>query len=166
MRKINFIQILAIIVAMTVLGCRSSEQKQDTEVDPLETLNQEIEESPKEDSLLISRARLFKERENYDLAVKDVQKAMYLNPDRPDYYALLADYLMLNFQSRQAAQILESGIIKWPVNPGLRLKAAQVYTIFKNYPKANTHLTEGLPTRSAKRRDVLHGRKFVSGTGG
>lgn len=108
-----------------------------TEID---NLNIAIEENPKAANLYAERGQALWDVQGYDEAIKDMEKAVELSPDTPEYYHDLANFYMDYFRSRKALKVMEAAGLKFPTRIPTLLKLSEFYLILKDYGAANRTL--------------------------
>lgn len=112
----------------------------DPQVDPeLAALNNLIEKSPDNDSLLYRRAEVYYKLEGYDEAIRDLDRAIQLDSLRPAYYHLLAD-AFLDYgrpnDSKRALDVLLTAAARFPGRIPTLLKLSEFQLIVRQHSDA------------------------------
>ncbi len=124
----------------------NNDPKPATQTDPAERLdpalaklNEQINQSPGNDSLLYLRAKIYANLEGYDEALNDLQQAIQLDSLQPQYYNLLADVL-LDYgrpnDSKRAIDVLLQAAYLFPSRIPTLLKLSEVQLIVKQHNEA------------------------------
>ena len=106
----------------------------------IDKLNIAIQESPEDAALYAERGQALWDVQGYDEAIKDMEKAVELSADTPEYYHSLANFYMDYFRSRKALKIMETAGMKFPERIPTLLKLSEFYLILKDYGAANRTL--------------------------
>lgn len=129
--------ILAIVVAATILACKGDvKQKvgyQKTGDEIIDALSQQIENAPLVPQNYYKRASALYEREDYALAIDDLNKALAIDSLNPDYYHLLADSYMDYYRSREALETMRSVLKIYPDRVPSLLKLAELEYIVERH---------------------------------
>jgi tetratricopeptide (TPR) repeat protein len=99
----------------------------------LDKLNAAIKENSEDASLYAQRGQALWDVQGYDEAIKDMEKAVELSSDTPEYYHTLANFYMDYFRSRKAIKTMETAGLKFPERIPTLLKLSEFYLILKNY---------------------------------
>lgn len=83
--------------------------------------------------LYAQRAELYYERDGYDEAIRDLQKALSIDSVNVDYHHLLADVYMDYFRSRLALRTMERAAALYPERIPTLLKLSEFQYILKQY---------------------------------
>lgn len=109
--------------AVTVEGPKSTG---DSLVDQL---SQQITSDPSNPELLYQRANTLYEKDEYEAAIRDLEKAMSIDSLKPKYYHLLADSYLDYFRSRQALDMMERASRVFPERIPTLLKLSEMQMI-------------------------------------
>lgn len=117
-----------------------NESGSQVDIDPeLAQLTSLIESDPSNDSLLYSRARVYYNLEDYDQALKDLNRAITIDSMQPRYYHLLAD-VFLDYarpnDSRRAIEVLNLATKRFPGRIPTLLKLSEFQLIVKKHGDA------------------------------
>lgn len=110
----------------------------------LKQLNAEILKDPDNAALYNKRARLYLGIKQFDLAAGDVRRALSIDSSKVEYYLTKVDLAYANNKTRDARDVLESTIKKFPDNVEALLKAAELYYIVKQYQPALDYINKAL----------------------
>lgn len=110
----------------------------------LKQLNAEILKDPDNAELYNKRARLYIGIKQFDLAAGDVRRALSIDSSKVEYYLTKVDLAYANNKTRDARDVLESTIKKFPDNVEALLKAAELYYIVKQYQPALDYINKAL----------------------
>jgi tetratricopeptide (TPR) repeat protein len=102
----------------------------------LNQLTAAIAQDPDNSELYAQRGRLQYEREAYDQAIKDLQRAIQLDSVNVDYYHLLADDFLDYFQSRRALNVLQRAAELYPERIPTLLKLSEVQLILQQHEES------------------------------
>ena len=106
----------------------------------IDKLNTQIKADPDNAELYVQRGAEMWEVQGFDQAIADLEKAVSLSPDTPEYYHQLADYYMDYFRSQQAVKTMETAGLKFLERIPTLLKLAEFYLIVKEYGAADRTL--------------------------
>lgn len=100
-----------VLLSMAIISCVGEEKKSKGSVSTgdnlVDQLTQQIIEAPDNSELLYQRATVLHEKEEYEAAIRDLEKAMSIDSLKPKYYHLLSDNYMDYFKSRRALDVME-----------------------------------------------------------
>lgn len=128
--------------ALFLLACGSKKNENEaTQMgatgDPaIDQLTQKIAQNPDDPSLYAARAGLFYEKEGYDEAIRDLQKALSYDSTNVEYLHALADSYLDYYQSRQALEIMEKAAALYPQRIPTLLKLSEFQLILKRYDES------------------------------
>jgi tetratricopeptide (TPR) repeat protein len=108
-------------------------QASDTIKLKLEVLNQQIEDDASNPDLYNKRAKFYFLDRQFDKALKDIHKAISMEPDKSSYYVTLSDIYLLMGKPEDSKDALNKAIIKNPKDADALLKLAKLYLIVKDY---------------------------------
>ena len=100
-----------ILLSMAIISCGDREKKTKSPVSTgdnlVDQLTQQISVAPDNPEVLYQRATALYEKEEYEAAIRDLEKAMSIDSLKPKYYHLLSDTYMDYFKSRKALDVME-----------------------------------------------------------
>jgi tetratricopeptide (TPR) repeat protein len=147
--------VLAIIILAA--SCRQElneeEQRQNKKADSLsmalnspqlKEINKRILEDPSNAGLYNERARIYLSLKFPEDAVNDGKRAIRLDSTRADYYLTLVDAYFTRNNTRQAKELLEITVKKFPENAEALLKLAEIYFLVRQYQAAIDHVNKAL----------------------
>jgi tetratricopeptide (TPR) repeat protein len=106
-------------------------------MDPaLQTITDRITNSPEDATLYANRAGIYYEREGYDEAIADLQKAISLDTTNVLYYHVLADVYMDYYKSRLALNVMRDAGRRFPDNITTQLKLSEFQLILRLHQDA------------------------------
>lgn len=105
-------------------------------VPELESLNNAVNENASDPDAYIARAMYYYERSAFDLAEKDLLKALEIDSTRPSILHMLADTYMDNYQSRKGLKTMEKAASQFPERIPTLLKLSEYQLILKQYEEA------------------------------
>ncbi len=129
---------LVILFTLPGVACQSGEQEKQPPpakpVDPaIERITRQIDQKPDDPSLYVARAQVYHQMENYDQAVKDMDKAIELDTTRFENFLYLAKIFLDYGHSRDALIVLDNAARRFPDNLKVALTRAHTYYIVKQY---------------------------------
>jgi tetratricopeptide (TPR) repeat protein len=101
----------------------------------LQTLTSQIEDDATNPGLYHARARYYLAEHHYDNALKDIHKAITLEPGNAVFYITLSDIYLLQGQTNNCNDALVKAISVDPKNQDAVIKMAKLYLILKDYSK-------------------------------
>ncbi|MDX1943641.1 MAG: tetratricopeptide repeat protein [Saprospiraceae bacterium] len=136
--KKNPIILIVYILSLLITACGSKENNDSEQIsttgDPaIDELTGKIEANPNDPSLYAARGGLFYEKEGYDEAIADLQKALSIDSTNVDYLHVLADVYLDYYQSRQALETMEKAVNFYPQRIPTLLKYSEFQLILKKY---------------------------------
>ncbi len=140
----GIISILIGIITMLVMSC-SSDKSKDHQLmkdlpDTASAITKKIAEDPGNASLYYERAKLLIATNHNSLAMKDLNKAIELEPDMAVYYQEKADLLWIQGSVREALANLKTARLKNRKDPDILLKLAEVTFIIGDYKNSQRYL--------------------------
>jgi len=147
--KIQLIAFTFISTFLIACGGESNSNNQETDTQQLivpslnpeiDKLNAAIDENATDATLYAKRAQALWDVQGYDEAINDMEKAVELSTDTPEYYHTLANFYMDYFRSRKALKTMETAGLKFPERIPTLLKLSEFYLILKDYGAANRTL--------------------------
>ena len=101
--------IIGFFICFIIVACNNdskSTQGQDNLEPALSQLNQAILQDSSDHTLFFARGEWFYNQQEYELAINDLEYAIDINPQVPDYYHLLSDTYMDNLRSKEALDVM------------------------------------------------------------
>ncbi|MEZ4912321.1 MAG: tetratricopeptide repeat protein [Saprospiraceae bacterium] len=134
------------VLTIFLISCKNPDSSKDTgsaNVDPsIAQLSIDIEKNPENSSLLFDRARVYYEKQSYDLAISDLKKAISLDTMNAAYYHLLSDVYLDNYNSGEAINTLLYLVALQPTRIPSLLKLAELRYIIEEYDESILTLNE------------------------
>lgn len=129
---------ILIVTAFAIVNCENNSeegsQQQVSEFSPyIDSLTQAISKTPEKAILYAQRGEAFYEVENYDAAITDLNKAIGLDKTQPDFYRILSNAYLDYYQSKEAIDILQVAVERFPTDVSLILKLAEFQMITKQH---------------------------------
>ena len=147
----RFYLLVGLLFCIAISGCRQqteqpggelSKEGQDPLQNALEKLDEQITQSPSNDSLYNLRADLFLKMEGFDEAIADLETAMKLDSSKALYPLKLADVYFNYGRSRKAYNILTAASYQFKDNQNLQKKLVEYQIILKKNEEAINKLQE------------------------
>ena len=114
-----------------------------SETDPvIQGISQMVDQNPQSHELYFKRGELLYQRERYQEAAQDLNKAIAIKADVPEYYHLLADIQLDGAQSRAAVKTMENLLEKYPNRIPSYLKLSEFLLILKQHDKSISNINE------------------------
>ena len=144
MSKIYNVKSVAAILFITLfmLSCKNErtvkvdQPTNSANVPELEALNNAVNENSNDPGAFLARAIYYYERSAFDLAEKDLLKALEFDSTRPEILHMLADTYMDNYQSRKGLKTMEKAAELHPERIPTLLKLSEYQLILKQYEGA------------------------------
>ncbi|WP_235297577.1 tetratricopeptide repeat protein [Portibacter marinus] len=134
-----YIFLLVIAWFLQSCGGHSEEKSAEPQVqfqsdDPVLTgLSQIISDDPENADGYYERAKMLVDRELYDPAIDDLNKALSIDSTKAVYYHLLSDAYLDYYKSGEALDVMEKAAEKFPNRIPTLLKLAELQLILKQY---------------------------------
>lgn len=130
-----------LIIAGTGCGTEPTEATPETQVHitgnpELDKLSEQIAQDPDNLDLRFARAQAYHKLEGYDQAILDMQAVMSKDSSKAEYFHLLADIYLDNYNSRSALKVMQVAHKRFPKRIPTILKLAEFQLIFKNYERS------------------------------
>jgi len=103
-----------------------------------------IEKYPENHEYLIGRSDELSKNSKFDLALKDIEKAIELKSDIPSYYAKKGDVLMAMNETFQASKTYEEAYSKFPKDLESAINMGRFYMIVRKYEESEKALNRAL----------------------
>jgi tetratricopeptide (TPR) repeat protein len=116
-------------------ACRESGSEQvKPEADPdIAGITKEIESQPEEASLYYLRAQKYYEKQRFQEAILDMEKAMSIDSLNPDYYHLMSDVYLDYYNSSGALKMMNRALALYPERVPSLLKMSELKYILEDY---------------------------------
>lgn len=151
---------MAFIIGMMICFASCQERSRDVDTDndaapeaqeeitaqeaQLKELNQQIKDSPENSSLYNERARLHLELGQINQAFRDINRALEINGNHPDYLITLSDVYFVMGQFERTEQTLNAILIHDDEHVEAMLKLAQLYLYKEDHGKTFAFLSRAL----------------------
>ncbi len=136
---IRQIQFVAMLMVLGCMACQPGHEKNvtaqpgDSTKVRINEFTKLIDDKPGDAELYNSRARLYFLDRQFDLALKDVNKAISISPRNDAFYVTLADIYLLMGQTENSRDALKKSVEINPGNKEALLKLSKLYLIVKDY---------------------------------
>ncbi len=110
----------------------------------LATLNKKILDHPDDASLYNERARIYLQYKQFDEAINDSKRSLRLDSSNATYYLTEADVFFAANETRNAKDVLEKVVKKFPENTDGLLKLGELYYFVKQYENAFSKINQAL----------------------
>ncbi|MEO1513661.1 MAG: tetratricopeptide repeat protein [Bacteroidota bacterium] len=143
---ILFLAAISLLLGLTSCGGDSSTPQSEPKVETAPTsdpgmavinqLSQKIEGTPNDPSLYAQRAEAYYQKEGYDEAIGDLQKALSMDSTNVAYLHLLADVYLDYYKSRESLETMQKAVRLNPDNAFSLLKLSEFQLILKKQKEA------------------------------
>jgi len=106
------------------------------------------EDAPNDINILLEKASYLYENDQYELALKDIEKAISIDSVNWDLYHFKADILLDYYRSKEAIETLEYVLDQEPTRISTLLKLAEFHHILKEYDKSISAINEVIRLQS------------------
>jgi tetratricopeptide (TPR) repeat protein len=163
----RFLRLLIIIIAIGALSvaCESNPEKDksipsatDASVDPAEALSDQIIANPNNVQLYIDRAAIYSDRKLFDLATRDIQRALSIDSLSSFVHVAMGDVYFKANALRDARLAFEKALSLNPSDTNAALKLAEVHFLLRRYEEALESVNTAL-----KVNDQLEKGYFLKG---
>lgn len=133
---------MSALFALLIVACgKQDEASNEGQIavtgDPaIDKVSQEIERNPNDPTLYAARAGLFYEKEGYDEAIADLQRALSIDSTNVDYLHLLADAYLDYYKSREALATMKRAAELYPERIPTLLKLSEFQLILKRHEES------------------------------
>lgn len=146
----NTFRLSIFVILLNFLACKNSPDDAGTKSSPgfpeIEKLSQEIAQNPNNPQLYMQRARFFYEKESFNQAITDMQKAISLDSLNPALYHFLADCYLDSGNGQSALNTMFSVLSMYPERVPSLLKTAEVQYILEKYDESILTINQALKT--------------------
>ena len=130
---------LVTIAIFSLVSCGGNGPKKEvlkpTGDDLIDQLSLQLQESPENIDLLYQRAQAYYDKDEYNSAIVDLEKAMSIDSLKPEIYHLLADNYLDYYRSREALDMMEKVVRLFPERIPSLLKLSEMQMILNQYEK-------------------------------
>jgi len=110
----------------------------------LAALNKKILDNPEDASLYNERAKIYLQFKQFDEAINDVKRSLRMDTTNANYYLTEADIFFAANETRNAKDVLEKVVKKFPENTDGLLKLGELYYLVKQYENAFAKINQAL----------------------
>lgn len=110
----------------------------------LKALNQKILDDPNDASLYHERAKLLLQLQQLEEAINDAKRSLRIDSTKAEYYLTEADIFFAANQTRNAKDVLEKIVRKFPENTEGLLKLGELFYYVKQYENAFAAINKAL----------------------
>ena len=125
-------------------SCQNNEKPKASKVLTIDLLNKQLDENPKDLTLLEKRAKYYDSKANYSAAITDLQTALNLAPDSVCYYLQLADLFLKTGSISNTMGLLKKVTELDPQNDEAFLKIGEINLMYKKYADVFTNANKAL----------------------
>ena len=143
MKKLYPVAFFVFCILVIAVGCghEPTEATPETQVHitgnpELDKLSEQIAQDPENMDLRYARAQAYYKLEGYDQAILDLKAVMSKDSSKAEYFHLLADVYLDNYNSRSALKVMQVAHKRFPKRIPTILKLAEFQLIFKNYERS------------------------------
>lgn len=110
----------------------------------LAALNKKILDNPDDANLYNERARIYMQFKQFDEAINDSKRSLRMDTTNAAFYLTEADIFFASNETRNAKDVLESVVKKFPENTDGLLKLGELYYFVKQYENAFAKINQAL----------------------
>lgn len=110
----------------------------------LAELNKKILDAPNDASLYNERARIYMKYRQFEDAINDSKRSLRLDTTNATFYLTEADIFFAANETRNAKEVLEKVVKKFPENTDGLLKLGELYYFVKQYENAFAKINQAL----------------------
>jgi tetratricopeptide (TPR) repeat protein len=110
----------------------------------LKAINQKILDNPDDATLYNDRAKLYLKYKQYEDAISDAKRAIRIDSMNAQFYLTEADIFFASNETRNAKDVLELVVKKFPENTEGLLKLGELYYFVKQYENAFAKINQAL----------------------
>lgn len=137
-----------ILAILAISGCENTSSKkksiQENSVDSVAVLTNLITKDSLNDELFTNRATHYLLRGNIDPALRDIQSALKINPEKPELFILLSDVYMVLGQTENSIASLKKAIKLNSKSEIPFLKLSEIYLLLKDQKTAINYANEAI----------------------
>jgi tetratricopeptide (TPR) repeat protein len=155
-RSVNYLVFSCIVLLTVFVSCKPQpetvvENMQHTDSllntlnsPELKELNKKILENPNDAGLYNERAKLYFKFRLLEDAIYDAKRALRIDTTNAEYYLTQADIFFAANETRNAKDVLERVVKKFPQNTDGLLKLAELFFLVKQYENAFSKINDAL----------------------
>ncbi len=127
-----------------------SDKEISTKVDTgiIAKITQKIKQTPNNAVLFKDRAVMYFTYHDINNAIKDLETAIKLDSTNTDYYNLIADYWIINGNSKPTKKYLDKSLTINPENTGTLIRLAKLYLYIEKHQEAFNYINEAIKINS------------------
>lgn len=110
----------------------------------LAEVNKKILETPDDADLYNERARIYMQFRQFEDAINDSKRSLRIDSNNATYYLMEADIFFAANETRNAKDVLEKVVKKFPENTDGLLKLGELYYFVKQYENAFVKINQAL----------------------
>lgn len=110
----------------------------------LKVINQKIIENPNNADLYNERAKIYLSNKQFEDAINDAKRALRIDSTQATYYLTEADVFFAANETRNAKDVLEKIVVKFPDNTDGLLKLGELFYFVKQYENAFSKINQAL----------------------
>jgi tetratricopeptide (TPR) repeat protein len=110
----------------------------------LAALNKKILDNPEEANLYNERAKIYLQFKQFDEAINDSKRSLRMDSSNAGFYLTEADIFFASNETRNAKDVLEKVVKKFPENTEGLLKLGELYYFVKQYENAFAKINQAL----------------------
>ncbi len=148
--NVNIWCLSAVLISLSICACQESgaEKIKKTEVnstaDAVTDLSDKILAAPNDKNLYIERALLYADRQLFDLAERDIQRALSIDSTATEIHCAMGEVYFRARKLRDARLAFERAMEFDPKNTSASLKLAEVNFLLRRYDDAMIAINEAL----------------------
>lgn len=152
-----FIYLFSVLCLLTIFRCKPSgveaNGKESKHIDSitsiinspeLKALNKKILDNPNDARLYHERAKVFLQLQQLEEAINDAKRSLRIDSTKAEFYITEADIFFAANQTRNAKDVLESIVRKFPENTEGLLKLGELFYYVKQYENAFAAINKAL----------------------
>jgi len=124
--------VLSVLVITLFFSCKEDKKQQapqSTGDSLVDQITLQLQKAPNDTELLYQRANVLYEKDEFEPAIRDLEKAMSIDSLKPKFYHLLADNYLEYYKSRKALDIMETAVNRFPERILTHLKLSEMQLI-------------------------------------
>lgn len=123
---------------------QQTEERQEATIDSIALFTKRIMKDSSNASLFASRSKIYLKNGNLDPALRDMNRALTLSPDKPGLYLTLSDIYLVLGQTENSLASLKKAIRLNPELVAPYLKLAEVYLMVNDPKSANSAVDQAI----------------------